>query len=382
MKHSLGRFFLLLFILFLPAMHIEAEDFSYHFNVDKNDPYVKESVLLTFDINQTNHDVILLFDFDLIKNKNYTYQRVNIQESSSSHALQIRYTYLIYPLHNGNIDIEFKLRKKVTTDDSVAYSFSGDRDNVKGLVTKNYTIELPPLTLLVKSLPKDTQIVGDFTLEHIIKKYHAKVYESLPVTLIIKGKGYTPLLNQILPADINFTSFKEKPIVHILSTMHGSKNTVRYNMALSHNKNFTLPSIKIQAFNPLTEKVYTLKVPSQKFTITDINKSALVDKVDAPPVLKEDWSWLKTFLSYLLIFVSGFFTAKVFRVQTRNKYTKTPHPIFGKIKQSKNKKELLQTLMAYDTQRFAVCIDKLENSLYANGKMNLEKVKKEALDLL
>ena len=64
MKNNLGKtiLFLLAFVL------LQAEDFSYNFKVDKTDPYVKEAVILTFDIQQTNEDIVLLFNFDLKKN--------------------------------------------------------------------------------------------------------------------------------------------------------------------------------------------------------------------------------------------------------------------------------------------------------------------------
>jgi len=60
---------------------------------------------------------------------------------------------------------------KDTTDNSVAYRFSRDQDNVKGLITTNSFITLPPLFLKVKALPQDMQQkVGNFSLDYDIKK--------------------------------------------------------------------------------------------------------------------------------------------------------------------------------------------------------------------
>ncbi len=53
-----------------------------------------------------------------------------------------------------------------------------------------------------------------------------------------------------------------------------------------------LSPITLKAFNPKTEKSYTLEVPSQHFDIQQVDTDSLVDKVDSPNVLKEDWSWL------------------------------------------------------------------------------------------
>jgi len=382
MKHNLGRLVGILCLVYFSVTLLQAEDFTYDLRVTKTNPYVKEAVFLTFDVNQTNHDIVLLFDFDLVKKENYSYQRVDIKETNDAHDLHIRYTYLIYPLQDGEVDIHFKLRKRVTTEDSVAYSFSGDRDNVKGLVTKDYSINLPPFMLHVKPLQKDILLVGDFTLEYSLKNHQAKAYESLPFNFTLKGKGYPPRLNNILPKDIKFTLFSEKPNVHALSSKEGTHSTVNYTMALSHDKDFTLPAISLKAFNPLSEKTYTLHIPSQNFKITEVNKTTLVDKVNIPPLLKENWSWSKTLFSYFIVFISGYLTARAIHWQKKSSKTETIHPLREKIKLSKNKKELLQILMAHNNQHFSSCINMLEDSLYANGKMSLKELKEEALNLL
>jgi len=376
-KNNLGKtiLFLLAFVL------LQAEDFSYNFKVDKTDPYVKEAVILTFDIQQTNKDLVLLFNFDLKKSDNYHFQRLNIKEADSYHNAQIQYEYLIYPLKKGEIDLEFELLKQVTTDDSVAYSFSGDRDNVKGLVTKDTRVELPPVTLQVKSLPEGTLLVGDFILTHQIKTHKARPHEPLPLQIHIKGQGYPPLLDSILPQEGLFTRFTEQPLVKSVATSIGIQNTVSYPMALSHDESFTLPNIKIKAFNPKTETSYLLSVPSQHFDITEAPKDMLVDSHDTPKPFSMDWSWLTSLLSYLVVFGAGYLSALAWKWQKRT-VQKSLHPLHEKITNCKDEKMLLQVLMATDDKRFTPCIEKLEASLYGDGKINLNKVKQEAQDLL
>jgi len=146
-KNNLGKllsFFLLGFFM------LHAEDFSYTFKVDKQNPYVKEAVILTLDLDQTSHDKVLLFNFKIKKSDAYHFQRLDIKETDTGHHAQVHYEYLIYPLKSGKVNITFELLKKVTTEDSVAYSFSGDRDNVKGLVTVDTMVPLPPLHLKSK----------------------------------------------------------------------------------------------------------------------------------------------------------------------------------------------------------------------------------------
>jgi hypothetical protein len=377
MKQSLGKIWILFCFVLL-----NAEDFTYNLNVNKTTPYVKEAVILTLDVNQTNHDVVLLFDFDLVKKESYSYQRVDIKEINSAHNLQIRYTYLIYPLQEGDIEIDFKLKKRVTTDDSIAYSFSGDRDNVKGLVTKDFMIDLLPVKLHVKPLQKGVLLVGDFTLDYSIKKSQVKPYEALPFHFTIKGKGYPPLIKKILPEDINFTIFKEKPSIDTISNKDGTYSTVKYTMSLSHNKDFTLPALSFKAFNPLTKKSYTLHIPSHNFKVIETNKTELLDKVDNPPLLKEDWGWLKTLLTYFMIFISGYLTAKAVQWQKKSAKKESINPLKEKVRLATSKKELLRILMAHNNQELSAYIKVLEDSMYADGKMGLKEVKKEVLDLL
>ncbi len=380
MKQRLGSIVVTLLLFFLTTLY--AKDFIYNMHIATKTPYTKEGILFTLDINQTNPDVVLLFDFDLLKHQDYLYQRVDMQETNKEDGLHIRYTYLIYPLKSGVVHIYFKLKKRVTSEDSVAYSFSGDRDNVKGLVTKDYNINLTPLTLEVKPLPKGTKLVGDFTLKTYLPKNRAKAYEPLPFHIAIRGKGYLPLLDSILPHDTNFTLYKEKPIVHTTSNRQGTQSEVKYTMALSHDQNFSLPEISIKAFNPKNQKTYTLHIPPKQFIISEGNITALIDDTNSPVLLIEDWRWISMLFSYLFVFFCGFISAFIFMKYNNKRVKKNFDPIKEKIKEAKSKKELLQILMSDEQKRFASSIKYLEDSLYADGKIGLKEIKKKALSLL
>lgn len=383
MKHNLGKpVILVLFFLFVV---LKAEDFDYAFGIDNREPYVKEPVILTLELNQTNPNIVLLFNFDLEKSKTYDFQRIDsketdIHETHGLHNAHVTYTYIIYPLISGEVTLNFALLKKVTSDESVAYSYSGDRDNVKTLVTKDTPIILPSLKLNVKPLPKGTQIVGNFTLDYRIKKYKAKAYEPLPFEVTLEGVGHPPLLT-LVPKDTNFTLFKEAPLHTAHSDLQGTHNTVVYPMALSHDRDFLFAELMINAFDPKTEHSYTLTIPEQQFTITQVDKHSLVDQVDNPKALSTDWGWLISLLSYLLVFIAGYMTAISWKWTRRNK-DKEDHPFKEKIENAKDEKRLLQLLMAHDSHRFHVSIRELEDSLYGHGKINLSKVKKEVIDLL
>ena len=373
-KHNLGK----LLILCIHILLLQAEDFTYKIGIDKQHPYVKEAVLLTVDVNQTNHDIVLLFDFDLEKSDAYSFQRIDIQEIDAYHAAQIRYTYLLYPLQEGHISIHFNLTQKATTDESIAYSFSGDRDNIKTLETRNTKIDVLPFHMETKALPEGTQVVGDFSLAHTVKMHDANAFEPLPLQITLKGLGYPPLLKSILPKGGQFTRFTDAPIVKMYVSKEGTRSTVTYAMALSHDSSFALNPIVIKAFNPATEKSYTLNVPAQHFNITQVDSTLLIDKVDMPAAFTVDWSWVQTLFTYLLIFVAGVLSALSWRWK-KKKIHKKQHPIAEKIKNAKTPKALLQVLMSNDSKLFTKSIQQIENTLYGDANISLNKLKENAL---
>ncbi len=373
MRNSLGK----IVIFFLIISTIYAEDFIYNLQVDNQTPYLKEPIALTLELNQTNSDIVLFFSFDLKKSDRYSFRRVDTIETDSHHNEKAKYSYLIYPLKIGEIDIEFNLIKKITTDENIAFSFSGDRDNVKGIATTDTKITLPPLHLKVRPLPKKTALIGDFKLNYSIKNHKAKAYEPLPLQVTIEGIGYPPIVDSILPKDTNFTKFTEKPVVQSKGTRH----KIFYSMALSHSQSFSLEPIIIKAFNPKTEKSYELKIPKQRFEIEQVAIEKLVDKNDSPAVSKEDWSWLRTFLSYIVVFVAGYLTA--FSLKPRGKESiKKSNPLELKIERCKSEKELLRTLIANDNRLFINIIEQLENSIYKGERVDLKKLKQKARSLL
>ena len=378
-KNNLGNVYLSLLFLFTNFVILHAEAFTYKFNLSEKKPYVKEPVVLTLDLNQTDHDLVMFFNFTIKKSKDYTFQRLDIKESDSYHNTKVRYSYLLYPLRAGEIEISFDLIQHTTTDESIAYSFSGDRDHVKGIVTTDTKIDLPPLQIEGKSLPEGTLLVGDFSLSHTITKHKAKAYEPLPFQISIKGTGYPPLLDSMLPKEGNFTRFTEKPIVKSFPSLKGTQSTVTYPMALSHDQSFTLPPIVLKAFNPKTQRSYSLEIPIQKFEILEVQRETLVDKIDSPEVLKEDWIWLRTLLSYIIVFSAGYLTALSWKWKKRQSH-KENHPLIQKIEEARDEKGLLQLLMATDSRHFAPIIEKLENSLYGNGKINFKQIKQDARD--
>jgi len=380
-KHSLGK--LLLFLL-LTYSASYAEDFVYDFHTNTSTPYEKEAVILSVDINQTNPDVVLFFQFDISKSADYRVEQLHSTHHDTPHHAKISSKYLIFPLKSGDINITFNLVKRVTDDAKVSYFFSGDRDDFKKLETADSTIAISPIQLHVKPLPQKGKIgkvemVGDFKLSYEIKKTQAESYEPLPISIVLEGRGYPPVLKNIIPKHEAYTLFNHAPMVEKKLSPEGIHYKVIYTLALSATKSFDLPPIRLDAFNPKTGIPYVLSIPSTHFDIKQPRTSHLVDTIDHPSALKADFSWVRTLLTYLLVFIAGYLSALSWSWSKKKKET-SQHPLVAKITHAKDDKALLQVLISVQNNTFASTVEKIETNLYENTSYPLKKLKQDALE--
>ena len=376
MKHNLGKLFLLFFLV---GIAIHAESFVYDIHLSKQEVYDKESLLLSVDINQTDPDPVLLFQFAIKPSDNYMVTQIDASHDYTPHHTNEHYLYLVNPLKSGEIHIGVDLTKRVTNDDKLSYFFSGDRDDFKKLETTDYDIDVPPLMLKVKPLPKDIRIVGDFKLSSEIKTQQIEAYTPIPMKITLEGRGYPPLFKDIIPKVFNLTVFSQKPMVQKRVTREGIYYKVVYTLVLSSDKSFDLPTITFKAFDPKTGRHYDLIIPKQHFEISTVKKSTLVDSIDSPKAFHIGFSWLSTLFSYLIVFIAGYLTA--FSIKWSKK-SKKQHKnlLHEKIKACKNTRSLLQLLMATDSKKFSTIIESLEKGLYKNAKINLNKLKQNAME--
>jgi len=356
---------------------LQAEDFTSKFSLSTTTPYLKEAVILKLDLIQTDHSKVILFKFSPKESKAYTFHRLNMKEEDAYHAAKVHYTYLIYPKRPGKVTVTFDLIEMVTTDEKVAYSFSGDRDNVRGLNKTDIPITLPPLELQVKAPPKGTQIVGDFKMQYTIKKEHADAYEPIPFKITIKGNGYPPILKEIIPKSQAFTLFEETPAVNSFRSLKGTQNSVIYSFAFSAKESFDTPRVTIKAFNPKSQKPYLLTIPPKHITITQPDRAALVDSIDSPKPMRSDWAWLGHLFGYLLVFIAGFVTAKTLKWSRRTRSIPSSDPFLETVKDTDDPKILMALLIAKDARRYGGIIEKLEKHLYDAKSISLKQIKKE-----
>ncbi|HHS93392.1 MAG TPA: hypothetical protein ENK82_08585, partial [Campylobacterales bacterium] len=307
-------------VLFLQLIY--ANDVAYSFHLSKNNPYEKEAVLLEVNITQVDPSSVMLFNFSPKESDDYLFYQVDFKENEKFHDLRQQYYYILYPKKSGEVLIEFEMTKSITDDDKVAYSISGDRDNVKGLQKEDYRVELEPLKMQVKKVPLDVDLVGDFTLTQHLDKQKTKTYDPVNLKVLLKGRGFLAPF-ELIEESKEYTLFHQRPKFTQFHTKVGTSSSLEWDYAISATKDFSLAKRVLKGFDPKREKRYELVFPRFNIEVEEIEAEKLLDKKDVPSKSKEiDWSYFFTFVSYLIVFFAGWLMPKeILHFQKNKKLT-------------------------------------------------------------
>ncbi len=376
MKPNLGKVLVPL-VLFA---HISlATPFTYRIDTDTDTPYLKAPVHLSIELNQTDPKPVLLFDFAVRKNRAYRLEQFRTLTDDTPHHTHHRYEYLLYPLREGNISVDFHLLQRLSDDDKIAYFFSGDRDDFKKLETVDSEVKLPSVTLLVRPLPPSTELVGDFKLHHDLSAEKTQAYTPVSLHIALDGEGYPPIVKHPLPSIKGVKIFADKPRIQRRKTAHGIYYRVTYTYALSAAESFTIPQRDFIAFDPRKGRRYTLTLPRTRIVVSPVDAAALVDKHDTPPLLEApSYRDIFDILGYLLAFAAGWIAALVSPsfAFSRKKRRHDHDPFVEAVKRTKHPKALLSLLLAADNRAFDEAIKALEAHLYDNAPLDFKALKR------
>ena len=367
--------FKLLFLLFLMLRILHAqEDVAYSFHLSTTTPYEREAVFLDVNISQLDHSKVMLFKFTLKNSNDYSFHQVGLEEREKYHDLQHEYRYLIYPKKSGEVKIEFEMVKSLTDDDKVTYSISGDRDSVKRLEKEDIEVNLEPMLLNVKALPRGVLLVGDFKLTHTLDKQETEAFDPINLKVELKGRGDVDPF-ELLKESKNYRLFHQAPKIKKFNTKEGTTVGIEWEYAISAKESFTLPTIKLKAFNPKSQKVYTLKIPKYKIKVDEVKEESLLDSEDVPMVSRSiDWAWWRWFFSYIFVFMAGFLMPRDL-FKRKKVATKSNKEILAeKIKSVKSHKELLEILLREKSGNYSKAIEALELVVYKGQKIPLSKI--------
>lgn len=378
MKKNLGR---IVFLLFLLLNVLEANDLAtYKLSTNKSDPFVKEAVAITFEAVQKDHTDNMMFSLQPKKSDTYEIILLNKKnETKQKHHAHIIFTYLLFPLKAGNITVHFDFTIRTASDSAIAQSVIDDHDDSIGVNTHDTTVKIKPLLLHVKELSKETDLVGDFSLKEKIQRTTINQYQSLSIIYTLEGEGYESGSFQPIHPINGVTMFSETNTIYAKATKNGYKIKRQYIYALSAKESFTIPAVNVKAFSTKKEQYYTLKTPQHHITVTKIDTSKLLDNEEYPQSKSiVDIGKIKDFLIYILIFFTGYLTAKL--QSTPLKKRKNDSIALQAVKKSQTPKELLFALINNHLENnFAKEVEILEDMVYNNANHNFNTIKNKLI---
>ncbi len=370
MKKSLGSLLLILFV----TVTLKATPLcDYDFKISNTSPYVKESVMIIFEAVQKDRSGVMFFELTAKKSKDFELHFLGKKEIKKTyHDNKTTFRYLLFPLKEGKINLDFDFKVSLSSDESVEKFYTGNRDVINPMSAKTSIVDIEPLEFNVQNIKKDIDLIGDFHLDFSLDKKEINFYEQLNITYELSGYGYIANLKKLLPEISGVDQF--------LQAKKNSKSYLKnekrvFNYAMFSDKDFEIPKIKINCFSPKKQKYYTLETPIKKIKVSSVNAANILDKKDSYPSSAFNWSDYLPYLNALLLFISGFIVAKLDLLKFINKGQNNKDQICEKIKNSKDKKALLQILLSSHEKRFKPMIKELESSIYGKQKCDLKKIK-------
>jgi len=378
MKKSLGR---ILLLLFLGLSLLKANNLAtYKLFANKTAPYEKEAVAITFEATQKDHTDNMMFSLQPKKSKDYKIILLSKKnDNNRGHNAHTVFTYLLFPLKVKTILVNFDFIIRTASDSAIAQSVIDDHDDSIGVNTHDTTLTIKPLALQVKKLSRAVDLVGDFSLKEKIQNTTINQYQSLNIIYTLEGEGYENKSFKPIHKIDGVTMFYETNTIYAKATKKGYKIKREYIYALSAKNNFTIPAIHIEAFSVKKKKYYPLNIPKHSINVTKIDTSKLLDNEEYPQRKSFiNIQEIKEFFIYILIFFSGYLTAKFrsFSIQKKKMDSKE----LQALKKSQTAKELLFVIINnHLDNRFANEVQLLEDIVYNNADHKLNSIKNKII---
>lgn len=369
MKKTLGSL-----ILFFTVSLFGSSLVDYSFKVSNHKPFVKEAVEIEFVATQLDKSAVMFFELIPHNSKDFELHIVGKTDTKKSyHESKTVYKYRLYPLKSGKIQLDFDFKVLEASDDAVDKFYTGNRDVINPMATKDTEIELESLVFEVQSIRDGVSLIGDYQLDVDVWETNISSFEQLNMTYTLQGDGYPSKLQTLLPEIEGVEQFLE------LERHKNGKDIFHY--AFLSKNDFVVPSVEIKCFSPKKKKYYTLKISKQNIKVASLDVDNLLDEKDSYPTTAFDWESLLPYLNGFLLMLSGFIIAKLDLMQYLKKSKKQQNPMHKKIKDAKDEKSLLRLLLSSHENRYRPFIDELESSIYDNKKCDLNKIKASLSEL-
>ncbi len=184
-------------------------------------------------------------------------QEIEEQKQYHNGGYQItELSYILVPKQEGNFTLSPAGIKVALLDQS--------RRNFFGQFVGASWREAHSNTLAIEVLPTPStpDSVGDFTLEATLDTREVKVNTPVNLTVTLKGRGVIESLEWLEMEIDGVTIYSDEDTVKhtVVDGAVESVATKRFVFISDHN--FTIPSVKIESYNPLTKQMKLLELPA------------------------------------------------------------------------------------------------------------------------
>ena len=278
-----------------------------------------------------------------------------------------RVTFLLFPQKSGLLTIApalFKYAVPSTTTD--LFGFAVSAPVWKSVVSNSAKV-------VVKSLPANVDLVGDFKIVANVDKTQVKAGEPVNFTVKITGVGNIENLDKIPLSIKGATIYEDKP--KVLEHYKNGKLFVEFvqKFSIISNQDYTIPAIKIDYFSLKAKKIKTLTTKPIHIHVIGTKAFATVQPKTPQQQVKKVVVASKSkgfdIASFFLGLIAGLFIAFLILVGWKL-FTKKPVAF-----RFSNKKKLLNALLPYIAQskEAASLAQALYEEIYEGKKHKISK---------
>ena len=370
-------------IKMLKVEKTKSDLYNLSISVDKKNVYVGEAIEFTLKFKYKKDLEIVSLDYTKPKFENFWVKELKPKDSQNNYTeyLEQEIKYLLFPQNAGKIEIE-PLKIAITT---LKNQYGGSFY----LTTPTVTIPVysNKLELNVKALPKDINLIGDFTIKSTVDKTTIDQGDAVSYKLYIEGRGNIDDLDDV-EINISNTTIYDNPSkkeYNIKDNIYGGKYTKTY--SLVGKQDFIIPSIEVQYFDKKTATVKTIK--TKEYNIK-VNKSLVKErKLEIAQIPKQNISQQiqkvqtvtttdnQKLLYFMVGLVSGMVILGSYVLWIKRDKEKSEITLVQHVKKAKTPDALFKTLVVY------INIDEeLDKIIYKLEHLSLEEYKKEKTSIV
>jgi len=348
-------------------------DFSLDIKVDKKTAYVGEPIKLT-----------LVFAYKLYSHiQNVGLSNINIQDVWIK-PLKEQKNY--QKGEYGYKEISYLLFGQKPTKAVIGPLFVSVYEN-DGIFGNTERIYSNTIKLNIKNTPNSTNLVGNFHMEAQVDKTIVKIGEPISLSLKVSGEGNIDDLDDFGLNVDGATIYENKPIIKY--GLQNGKYGGTYSKVFSilATKNTTIPSFKLDFFDPKTKTIKHLTTNEIKINVlenhfaTNTNSHLILGNNTIEPTIKikekivyKDislWQKIMYFIAGFLACILSWFVYK--RVSKLSFARSGNKELIKDIKRAKNSNELIQTIihLSGEHKQIDEILKHLDNKTFKDVKKQL-----------